>query len=180
MGASKMTVKKALLLKRVLNCSKGSVVARKDVIGCIPAKVLQKIRKSAVEDFKLKMREPIHFAEAKSRAGLSFNKIENFYRFLLPGEKRVKPGRQTVVNARNAVADIMQVLNPIAETKGKDGHGHTVDKFFQLLLPSYFERCARAMFADGDKEIRITLPVDESTATPTEQQVIQLRFTSND
>ena len=172
---AKTVINKALLLKRVLNCSQGMVIPQRDVIASIPHKVVKKLSKAAVDRFKLKMREPGHFAEAKSRASVSFTKIDKFFKYLLPGEKRVKPGRQTVVNARNAVGDVMQVFNPIEETAGKDGHGHTVDKFFQLLLPSYFDRCARAMFANGDAGVRIVYPEKESTAITTKQQVIQLR-----
>jgi hypothetical protein len=180
-SSSKRVVTRALLMKRLLSCSKGGVASHKEIVAALPRNVVQKIRKGAVEEFKLKMRHPGHFAEAKTRAGVSFTQIDNFFRYMLPGEKRVKPGRQTVVNARNAVADIMQVLNPLAVTAGKDGYGHTVDKFFQLLLPPYFDRVARAMFADGDKNVRIFYPEDESTAEdePTEQQVITIRFTSN-
>lgn len=59
--SSKNVLNKALLLKRVLNCSHGVVIPHRVVLASTPHKVVKKIGKAAVDRFKLMMKEPGHF-----------------------------------------------------------------------------------------------------------------------
>ena len=129
----------------------------------IPARFLEQIRQEGAERFKKTMRDPQRITEAMSRAHMSFDQYDRFLKYLVPGEKGVKASRRTIVYARHAIGDLMQRINPIKKTAGGDGYGHNAVRFFQCLLPAYFNRCARAMFADGDEDVQILTPPDPSS-----------------
>jgi hypothetical protein len=100
---AKNVVFKAMLLQRVLRITKNSIV--KDVSEQIGkqfqlTKVADKLRKEGVDSIKKKMRGPRNVARAKTVAGISFDNYERFMKWLLPGERAVKAGRQTTINYR--------------------------------------------------------------------------------
>jgi hypothetical protein len=67
---------------------------------------------------------------------------------------------QTIVNARQTIADVMNTINPILLTHGGGGHRKSLARTLETILPEYFRRCALKMFSDNDpdkdfKDIRI-------------------------
>lgn len=136
----------------------------------LPAHILDQLRKEGEDMFKARLREPTRVQEAMLKANMSHDSYEAFWSNLVPNEKGVKAGRSSIVEARHAVGDIMGVLNPLDETAGKAGYGHNVDRYFQFLLPAYFDRCARYMYADGDEEVTLIYPMDPNSMTEDELQ----------
>ena len=90
----------------------------------------------------------------------------------------MKIGRQTIVNARQTISDVMNTINPILPTPGGGGHRLSLARTLEMILPEYFRRCALKMFADNDpdkdfKDIRI--PKDENSEESEENdQYLQL------
>jgi hypothetical protein len=126
----------------------------------IPDWLVGDIQADGVKLFKATLRKPERVVETLSMAGISIQQYETFWKHMMPEEKGVKIGRQTIVNARQTISDVMNTINPILPTPGGGGHRLSLARTLEMILPEYFRRCALKMFADNDpdkdfKDIRI-------------------------
>lgn len=157
-----------MVLRTLLASGKREGKLVRNFSNALPNSVADELRKEGEDNLKKRMRDGESVAHAMLKAKISHDQYGSFFDNLLPGEKNLKAGRSTIVSCRQAMGDLMNVMNPIEETPGKAGYACKPERFFEMMLPEYFDRCARYMFADGDEEMTIIYPVDPTLLTEDE------------
>ncbi|KAK3273590.1 hypothetical protein CYMTET_18178 [Cymbomonas tetramitiformis] len=102
------------------------------------------LAKEARDNLKREINNPTKWGSALAKGGISFKQANIFAKEVLP--KGAKPANNKITQSNKTILEVMERLLPITETASGGGYQVNVQKFFSLILPTYYRRLKEKMF----------------------------------
>jgi hypothetical protein len=118
---------------------KKSLTAHPELI--VPKRVGDKLQGEGEKAIVEWMRNPARWVKVMDKGEISFRRADKLSGGYPPG---AKPANKDIIHKKKVLNHVMQIINPISETPGTNGHQFQLAKLLPLLTPLWMDEMRKA------------------------------------